>query len=140
MKNKKTNIIVGLLRIGASLQREGDRIVKAFSINQQQYVVLNHIYYNQPISQDKICSGLLFEKSNISKILKKLVELQYVHQSTSQQDKRSLVIVCTIKGEDIIKKGNILFGKYNSELLEQYSDSEIAAIEAFINSFQMKFL
>ena len=47
--------------------REGNRIANKFNINQQQFVVLNHILYYQPVSQNQICSGLFFEKSNLSK-------------------------------------------------------------------------
>lgn len=136
MEKTHANIIVGLLRIGAFLQREGDRIVKDFKLNQQQYVVLNFIYINQPLSQNDICSSLLYEKSNISKILRKLEDLNYVTQSPSIKDKRFINIFCTDKGVEVLKHGNILFDEYNNKLLELFSKSDIKAAENLINKLQ----
>jgi DNA-binding MarR family transcriptional regulator len=95
MKNERKELIVNLLRIGAFLQRNGNCILHEFNINQQQFVVLNHIFRNQPVNQSNICSNLLFEKSNISKIISKLESLKYIDQRKSGDDKRSTVITCT---------------------------------------------
>ncbi len=136
MKKTQANIVVGLLRIGAFLQREGDRIVKVFYLNQQQYVVLNFIFRNQPLSQNDICSRLLYEKSNVSKILKKLEDLKYVMQKPSNKDKRYIDIICTDKGVEVVKQGNILFDDYNNKLLGLLSKSDIKVAENFINNLQ----
>lgn len=131
-----TKIIVGLLRLGALLQREGDRIAKRFDLNQQQYVVLNYIFHYQPICQREICSSLLFEKSNISKIIKKLEVLGYIVQQTSDSDKRSVSIMSTKKGEVLIKQGNLLFEEFNSRMIQQLSHEEIKILGKIIDKFQ----
>jgi DNA-binding MarR family transcriptional regulator len=136
MEKPHTNIIVGLLRIGAFLQREGDRIVKDFDLNQQQYVVLYYISVNQPLNQNDICSKLLYEKSNVSKIVKKLVALKYVTQSTSSRDKRYTDIACTDQGIEVIKQGNRFFDQFNKQLLESLPKSEIKAAENLIKNLQ----
>jgi DNA-binding MarR family transcriptional regulator len=136
MEKPHTNIIVGLLRIGAFLQREGDRIVKDFDLNQQQYVVLNYISINQPLNQNDICSRLLYEKSNVSKIVKKLVALKYVTQSPSNRDKRYIAIACTDQGIEVIKQGNLLFDQFNKKLFESLPKSEIKVAENLINNLQ----
>jgi DNA-binding MarR family transcriptional regulator len=136
MEKPHTNVIVGLLRIGAFLQREGDRIVKDFDLNQQQYVILNYISINQPLNQNDICSRLLYEKSNVSKIVKKLVALKYVTQSTSSRDKRYTDIACTDQGIEVIKQGNRLFDQFNKQLLESLPKSEIKAAENLIKNLQ----
>ena len=122
MKNK---IIINLLRINAYLMREGNRIANKFKINQQQFVVLNYILHNQPVSQNQICSGLLYEKSNISKIIKKLETLKYINVNKSVSDRRSTIIECTKKGKEIVKIALHEFNDFNNQFLNGLSDGEV---------------
>ena len=89
MKTKqKTQIVKSLLRLGVFLQREGNRIVSDFGLNQQQLVVLKEIQEKGPVSQREICSELLLEKSNVSKIVGKLYSQGYITVSHSERDNR----------------------------------------------------
>jgi len=125
MQNEKTKVVVDLLRIGAYLLREGNRIAEQFGINQQQFVVLNFVNENELVSQKEICSSLLFEKSNVSKIIKRLEKRGLVEKKSSSGDLRYSHINCTQKGQGVIEKGNIEFDKFNNDLLMNLSDSEI---------------
>ena len=84
----KGRIVFNFLRIGAFLYREGNRIVSEYGLNQQQFVVLKYISRHQPINQKEIYSHLLFEKSNLSKIIKKLKNLDLIKKETDLNDSR----------------------------------------------------
>lgn len=121
----KNQIVINLLRISAYLIREGNRIVSQYNLNQQQFVVLNYIMHNQPVSQNQICSGLIFEKSNISKIIKKLESLNYISVNKSANDGRTSIIESTKKGKDIIKIALKKFNDFNDHFLDEVSDDTI---------------
>lgn len=125
MENEKNKIIVNLLRIGAYLLREGNRIAEKYGINQQQFVVLNFINENELVSQKEICSSLLYEKSNVSKIIKRLVKIGLVEKKSSSGDLRYSHINITPKGQKVINEGIADFNEFNEELLSELSDNEI---------------
>lgn len=120
----KNEIVINLLRIGAYLEREGDRISSNYNLNQQQFVVLNHILHNQPICQNKICSSLLYEKSNISKIIKKLKILEYIDVIRSNKDSRASIITCTSKGKFTIQEAMLEFKNFNNQFLNRLTTEE----------------
>ncbi len=125
MPDNKNKIIVNFLRIGAYLLREGNRIAEKYGINQQQFVVLNFISENKLVSQKEICSSLLYEKSNVSKIIKRLEKIGLVEKKSSSGDLRYSHINITPKGQKVIDEGIVDFNKFNEELLGQLSDNEI---------------
>ena len=49
-------------------------VCQKFGLKQQQFNVLNEILWYGPISQKELGETLLFEKSNVSKIVKTLLE------------------------------------------------------------------
>lgn len=138
----KGKIVFNLLRIGAFLFREGNRIVSEYGLNQQQFVVLKYISSHQPINQKEIYSHLLFEKSNLSKIIKKLEKLELIKKETDSNDSRYSLLTIKSKGGIIIEKAMNKFETYNSELLENYSEEEIIildnVLEIFINRSCLK--
>ncbi len=133
----KGKIIFNFLRIGAFLYREGNRIVSEFGLNQQQFVVLKYISSHQPINQKEIYSHLLFEKSNLSKIIKKLERLNLIRKGVDVNDSRFSLLTIKPEGIDIVENAMKKFDLYNSELLNAFSEQEISyinnSLEIFIN-------
>jgi DNA-binding MarR family transcriptional regulator len=71
---KETLIVQLLLRCGLFLQREMNQVCRRFGLKQQQFSVLNEIVWHGPINQKELGESLLFEKSNVSKIVRILLE------------------------------------------------------------------
>ncbi len=134
----KRKIIFHFLQIGAFLYREGNRIVNEFGINQQQFVVLRFISNHQPVNQKDIYSHLLFEKSNLSKIIKKLESLHLIKKEMSVDDNRFSILTIKPKGKTIIKKTMKKFELYNSDLLKEFSEQEIYDINKSLEIFNNK--
>lgn len=126
MKTKqKIQIVKSLLRLGAFLQREGNRIVRDFGLNQQQLVVLKEIQEKGPVSQREICSELLLEKSNVSKIVGKLYSQGYINVSHSERDNRRSILTVTAKGNSILDRCMERLNQWNSEWLRPMSAREL---------------
>ena len=127
---KHDQCIVNLLRFNSQLLREGNIIARRYGLNQQQFVVLNYIKFNGPINQNQICSSLLLEKSNISKIMKKLEQLKYINISQSSVDKRARIVECSTIGQNIITEGTKQFNALNKILLKELSDDQLNQLHA----------
>lgn len=130
---KQTDIVVSLLRLGAFLTREGNRLLQDAGLNQQQYVVLNHIYHRQPINQKEICSGLQFEKSNVSKIIKKLVQLKLAAGIRDTRDSRGTRLKITRKGEELVIRCNEKCNRWNEKWLSGLSEQQLAQVSSALS-------
>ncbi len=94
-------IVKGLLKIGSDLHRLGNSITGKYGLNQQQFVVLSEIISRSPINQKQLVGGLVIEKSNLSKIVKKLNTIGLIRITSSQEDGRTTLLSPTKKGKTI---------------------------------------
>lgn len=131
MDRDKITIVKQLLRLGVFLQREGSRLLSGLGMNQQQFVVLKEIEEKGPLSQKEICSELLLEKSNVSKIIRKLESEGLIETAFSQEDSRIRLLTVTKRGKKIINQGMQMLGEWNNKWLESLSERDIKhAIDA----------
>lgn len=128
MEPRETDIIKRLLLLGAYLQRQAGRTLVDFDINQQQFVVLKEIEDREPVNQKDLCSALLFQKSNISKIISKLDRLGLVRRQVSAEDNRITLISLRKKGRDVIRQGMNSLNQWNTAWLGSLSKDEIKRI------------
>lgn len=137
MKNeidKKIMIVRKLLQIGAYLQKNGARVTKEYGLTQQQFVVLNEIVEKKTVNQKQLVGELLFEKSNVSKIVKKLNNSELIDISISKGDARLTILSATKKGEDLRKKCLDSLNELSLEWLDSLSEDEI---EKSLNSLSV---
>ncbi|MBI2840556.1 MAG: winged helix DNA-binding protein [Acidobacteria bacterium] len=130
MSAKRTTVVKHLLLLGAYLQREAGRMLLDVDINQQQFVVLKEIQERGPMIQREICSAILFEKSNVSKIVKKLLKSGLVTSIPSAEDARAASLSVTPKGRLLIGRCMKKLNAWNRKWLEGLSEKELeAAVE-----------
>lgn len=122
------SIVTNILDIGWYLLRVGNRIAGEFDLTQQQFVVLNEVIHKSQINQKQLVEELFFEKSNVSKIIKKLKSLEYIAVSKSEQDGRITVISATEKGKKIWDACMEKFNSWNLNFLKPLEQDEIRQI------------
>src|SRR5210317_2577196 len=83
-----TQIVQGLLKCGHFLQREMNQVCQRFGLKQQQFSVLNEIVWLGPLTQNALGETLLFEKSNVSKIISILLEKNLIGSAIAPIDRR----------------------------------------------------
>ncbi len=125
MDRDKITIVKQLLRLGVFLQREGSRLLSGLGMNQQQFVVLKEIEEKGPLSQKEICSELLLEKSNVSKIIRKLESEGLTETAFLQEDSRIRLLTVTKRGKKIINQGMQMLGEWNNKWLESLPERDI---------------
>jgi len=125
MEGEKDRIVINLLRLGAFLQREGGRIIGDLGLNQQQFVVLKQIEFKGPLNQTEIRSKLLLEKSNLSKIVKKLIESRFVRKTTASHDSRVCMLSITKRGKRAADEGMSRYNKWNQSWLKSLTEREV---------------
>jgi DNA-binding MarR family transcriptional regulator len=133
---EKNSIIKFLLLLGTYLQGEGDRLLGEFGINQQQFIVLKEIKEKNPGSQKEICSLLLYKKSNISKIIKKLANAGLIKIDHNPKDQRIIGPVISETGNVLIKKCMEVFNKWNLDYLRLLSSQEIKVFHRILKKLE----
>ncbi|MFO8101183.1 MAG: MarR family transcriptional regulator [Dehalococcoidia bacterium] len=118
-------IVKDLLRLGSALHRNGDRITGQYGLTQQQFVVLSEIIERGPINQKQLVGGLLIEKSNLSKIVKKLKTLGFIKISSSPEDGRTTLLNITAKGRKVWEKCMVDFNDWQFNWAKPLTKAEI---------------
>ena len=127
-----TQIVQGLLKCGQFLQREMNQVCQRFGLKQQQFNVLNEIVWYGPISQKELGETLLFEKSNVSKIVKILLEKKWIRVVVATHDRRLTLLTETPEGFTVWKESMQAFNQSSSELISILSEHEqVNAIRLF---------
>jgi len=137
-----TQIVQGLLKCGQFLQREMNQVCQQFDLKQQQFTVLNEIVWNGPISQKELGEALLFEKSNVSKIVKILFEKKWIRVAVATHDRRLTLLTETSEGFAVWEAGMKAFNHSSSELVSILSEHEqistIRLLKKLEKTFQRK--
>ena len=97
-------------------------VCQRFGLKQQQFNVLNEIVWNGPISQKELGDTLLFEKSNVSKIVKILLEKKWIRVAVATHDRRLTLLTETPEGFAVWKESMQAFNQSSSELISTLSE------------------
>ncbi len=125
INEKALQIVMNVLKLGAYLHRTGDRLTEEFGINQQQFVVLFEILEKKEANQKQLVGELLFEKSNVSKIIKKLKSMGLIEVKRDSQDARITKLKATDKGIKAALGCSMKFNDWNTEWTKPLSQKEI---------------
>ena len=137
-----TQIVQGLLKCGQFLQREMNQVCQRFSLKQQQLSVLNEIVWHGPLTQKELGEALLFEKSNVSKIVKILIEKKWIRVTVATHDRRLTLLSETPEGFAVWEASMQAFKESSSELISALSENEqantIRLLKKIQNAFKRK--
>ena len=133
---KETLIVQLLLKCGLFLQREMNQVCRRFGLKQQQFSVLNEIVWHGPINQKELGETLLFEKSNVSKIVRILLEKKLIDVEVAPGDRRMTLLFETPEGLAVWKDCMQAFHESSTEILSLLSDDEATEAIRFLKRLQ----
>jgi DNA-binding MarR family transcriptional regulator len=136
---KETLIVQLLLKCGLFLQREMNQVCQRFGLKQQQVSVLNEIVWHGPISQKELGEALLFEKSNVSKIVRILLEKNLIDSAVAPGDRRMTLLFETPEGIAVWKDCMQAFHESSTEIMSLLSEDEAAEAIRFLKKLQKAF-
>ncbi|MGQ8338979.1 MarR family winged helix-turn-helix transcriptional regulator [Sunxiuqinia sp. A32] len=140
-KNEFGSIIIGkLMNIGGVLEREGNRLLSPYQLNQQQFSILFEIAKAKEVRQKNMVNRLLLEKAHVSKVVKKLQTMELIDVVPLPEDKRSALLSLTPKGQKIITECQEVFAKWKKECLDHFDDEELTQLLESVEKLQRAFL
>lgn len=123
MKNED-RIVKNLLQLGVFLYKTSNKMTEVYGLNQQQFILLNEIVSRQQVTQKQLVADLLLEKSNVSKIVKKLKKTELIVVDTSIQDRRTTIVRSTGKGKEVWHSCMRTLCDWNRQWLSSISGQE----------------
>jgi DNA-binding MarR family transcriptional regulator len=119
--------------------KRNDQVCQRFDLKQQQFAVLNEIVWYGPISQKELGETLLFEKSNVPKIVKILSEKKWISVAVAAQDRRLMLLTETPAGFAVWKESMQAVYQSSLELASILSDSGQAKAIRLLNKLAKAF-
>ncbi len=117
-----------LMRLGAFMEREGSRALIPINLTHQQLLVLSRISEQGSLSQKDLCDKMLYEKSNVSRIIKRLLSLGLILIVPDSNDARKQVINPTDKGRLTVAQGKGIISESVEKWFSQLTDDESTEI------------
>jgi len=136
---KEILIVQLLLKCGLFLHREMNQVCQRFGLKQQQFSVLNEIVWHGPINQKELGEMLLFEKSNVSKIVRILLEKNLINSTVAPGDRRMTLLFETPEGLIVWKDCMQAFHKSSTEIKSLLSEDEAAEAIRFLKKLKKAF-
>lgn len=124
----ESRLLFQLMKCSHFIERETNNILHRYGLKQQQFAVLNEIIWNGPISQKELCDNLLFEKSNISRIVKLLSEKGFIQVEVDPLDRRLTLLTETPEGGACWKDCLRDFNEASAAYLPSLSIEEVKLI------------
>ncbi len=121
---KENHIVRELLQIGVFLQKMGNKLLEGAGLNQQQFVTLNEIVTQRQVYQKELVGKLLVEKSNLSKIIKKLHHAKLITVKISAEDRRAALLEPTPMGENLCINCLDILSSWNEKWLKDLSNED----------------
>ncbi len=122
-------IIIGkLLNIGAMLQRNANKLLLPFNLNQQQFSIFFEIAKAGKLNQKEMVNRLLLERAHVSKVVKKLEKMELIIIAPSNEDKRSSWLSTTPKGEQLLHNIMEIIEKWNKEWIAAYDQKQLQSM------------
>jgi len=136
---RETQIVQLLLQCGLFLQRAMNQVCRRFGLKQQQFSVLHEIVWHGPVSQKELGEALLFEKSNISKIVRILFEKRWIKVVVAPHDRRLTLLSETPEGVAVWKNCIQAFHESSIELTSLLPEDEAANLLRLLEKVQRAF-
>lgn len=137
---KEAQLVQLLIKSGLFLQRELNQVCQGYGLNINQFSVINEIVLQGPVSQKMLCERLLSEKSNISKIVKTLLDKKLISVSVAPNDRRSTLLIETAQGAELWRKCLQRFHESSTELMAILSDKETKETVRLLKKLEQAFI
>lgn len=128
-KVQAAGIIIGkLMSLGGMLQRQGNRMLLPFNLNHQQFAIFFEIAQAGRVKQKDMVNRLLLEKPHVSKVVKKLQQMELIAIEEDQEDRRSYWLSLTRKGGETLGQCTAMFREWNADWITEIDETEIQSI------------
>ncbi len=135
-----TDIIGKFFTLGGILQREGNRLLAPFGVNQQQFSLLFEIGKAKRVRQKDVKNRLMLEKAHVSKAVKKLQAMALITIEHCTEDRRVTWLSVTETGMALLANAQKEFAQWNEEWFATIDNETLRALQAHLMTVEEAFV
>lgn len=130
-------MVVNLLYTGSWIGFYHSQQLKPFGLTIQQYNILRILrgQYPKPTTVNLLIERMLDKTSNASRIVDKLVNKKYATRKICPEDRRSVDVLITVKGLELIKEIETIEGK-NQKKFVNLSENEMKSLNNLLDKLR----
>jgi DNA-binding MarR family transcriptional regulator len=134
---KERRTIIHMMLVNNTINEHISLALKPFGISIQQFNVLRILrgQKGKPANLSTLNDRMVTKMSNTTRLVDKLITKGYVDRITCPSNRRKVEINITKKGTDKLIKMDKTMSQTESELLNQFSNSELEQLNFLLNKF-----
>lgn len=135
----KQNSLYKIFGANNLINKKLDKLFKKYSITASQFnimMVIKHQCPKEGTNQVEIAKRLVVCASNITKLIEKLYQQEYINRELSKVSRRNNVITITQKGSDLLDEIWPEYVKVVEEITSPLSESERKTLTTLLTKWQ----
>jgi DNA-binding MarR family transcriptional regulator len=104
-------------------------------ITPEEFIVLDYLAYHGPASQKELSTATYKGKANVTRLMRRLLEEQYVVRERAVDDRRFYKISLTKKGRHTVKTLVPLFLEFTDMVKRHYGGDKLAVLRESLSDF-----
>jgi DNA-binding MarR family transcriptional regulator len=134
---KERRTIIHMMLVNNTINEHISLALKPFGISIQQFNVLRILrgQKGKPANLSTLNERMVTKMSNTTRLVDKLISKGYVNRITCPSNRRKVEINITNKGTDKLIEMDKAMSQTESELLNQFSNSELEQLNFLLNKF-----
>jgi DNA-binding MarR family transcriptional regulator len=134
---KERRTIIHMMLVNNTINEHISLVLKPFDISIQQFNVLRILrgQKGKPANLSTLNERMVTKMSNTTRLVDKLISKGYVDRIICPSNRRKVEINITKKGTDKLIEMDKAMSQTESELLNQFSNSELEQLNFLLNKF-----
>lgn len=108
-------------------------VFKKYSLGSGTYPYLLILSNNEGINQNQLSKELAVDKALSARVIKKLIDLEYIHKELNKDDSRAYQLFITDKAKEIIPDIREEIKKWNDIITQNLNEEEKEILENLLN-------
>ena len=122
---KEISVYVNILNSRIKKRFFDDLQKNGIDVTPEQYLVLDILWDNQPLSQQKIADMIQKDKNSVTKIIDSLEKKNLVSRMVDKKDRRINIIELTKEGRDLEKIATEVAIKFMNDTIQDIDERDL---------------
>ena len=110
--------------------------LKPYDLTTEQFQVLKHLEIESGVTQNIVCAGVGKSPANITRILDRLENKQYIERRDNPEDRRSSLVFLTDEGRALINEVVSMLSDFEACITEGIEVSQLADMKNNLKKIQ----
>ncbi len=131
--NMDTSLGFILNRTAIATKMSFNQLIKSHGISPEQWSVIFRVVENDGISQKELADSTYKDQGNLTRMIDKLVEKDYLYRKSDDSDRRAIQLFATDKSKSLVEDVIPISNLYNEQLTKDFSENEQVKLIELLN-------